>query len=49
MAEGHKEILQKYRPVSSEREIRKLYVNLHRVFLLFFQNYFLHRMRSRHR
>ena len=23
MAEGHKEILQKYRPVSSEREIRK--------------------------
>lgn len=45
--------MQKYGPMPSEREIRKLHVNginhLHRVFLLLFQIFSVRRTHSRHR
>lgn len=53
MAEEHKEVLQKYWPMPSEREIRKLYVNGITIciefFFCFFKSPSVHRMRGRHR
>ena len=53
MAEEHKEVLRKYKPMPSEREIRNLYVNGRticiEVFFCFLKLFSVRRTRSRHR